>query len=74
VTTGVIINIQYENTNVDMSCTFVLASLTSFYDPNDITLSDFYHQKPSDFNGIMDLANMQLGRTQYINKVKKPGT
>lgn len=57
-----------------MSYTFVLASFTSFYNPNHITLSDFYNAKPSDFSGIMDLTSMQLGKTQYINKVKRSGT
>jgi hypothetical protein len=36
VATGLLINLKYENLNVEMSCTFVMLSFTSFYDPNNI--------------------------------------
>lgn len=43
VTPGATISIRYRNTNVQMSCTFVMASFDSHFNPNTITLSDFYN-------------------------------
>jgi hypothetical protein len=50
-----------------------MASFDTFYDPNNVDLSDFYNKRQSDFTGILDLTSIQLGKIQYINTVKVLG-